>query len=118
MKKILLACAALLLAPQLAWAHAHLKQATPADNSTVASPAAIRGDYTEGLEIAFSSMTVAGADGKTLDLGKAALVPGDDKAMALTVSKPLPAGHYVVTWHALAKDGHKTEGTWGFTVQP
>lgn len=82
------------------------------------SPAVIHGDDTEGLEIAFSSMTVAGADGKPLDLGKAALVPGDDKAMAMTVSKPLPARHYVVTWHALAKDGHKTHDTWGFTVRP
>lgn len=118
MKKALLACAAALLLPQLAWAHAHLKQAWPANDSTVASPTSIRGDYTEGLEIAFSSMTVAGADGKTLDLGKATLAPGDDKAMVLSVAKPLPAGHYVVTWHALAKDGHKTEGKWSFTVKP
>lgn len=117
MKKTLLACAVALLLPQLAWAHAHLKTAVPADHSTVASPAVIRGDYTEGLNIAFSSMTVAGADGKALDLGKAALVPGDDKAMDLAVAKPLSAGHYVVTWHALSKDGHKTQGTWSFTVK-
>ena len=51
------------------------------------------------------------------NLGKAALVPGDDKAMDLIVNKPLPAGHYVVTWHALSKDGHKTEGKWSFTVK-
>jgi methionine-rich copper-binding protein CopC len=117
MKKTLLVCAAALLLPQLAWAHAHLKTAVPADQSTVASPATIRGDYTEGLNIAFSSMTVAGPDGKALDLGKAALVPGNDKAMDLAVSKPLPAGHYVVTWHALSKDGHKTDGKWSFTVK-
>ncbi|MGN6580529.1 MAG: copper homeostasis periplasmic binding protein CopC [Bordetella sp.] len=117
MKKALLVCAAALLLPQLAWAHAHLKHAEPANQSTVTSPTTIRGDYTEGLNIAFSSMSVAGADGKTLNLGKAALVPGNDKAMDLAVGKPLPAGHYVVTWHALSKDGHKTEGKWSFTVK-
>ena len=117
MKKTLLVCAAALLLPQLAWAHAHLKTAAPANQSTVTSPTTIRGDYTEGLNIAFSSMTVTGADGKALDLGKAALVPGNDKAMDLAVSKPLPAGRYVVTWRALSKDGHKTEGKWSFTVK-
>ena len=117
MKKALLACAAALLLPQLAWAHAHLERATPASGSTVASPMSIRGDYTEGLEIAFSSLTVSEANGKTMDLGKTTLAPGDDKAMVLLVAKPLPAGHYVVTWHALSKDGHKTEGKWSFTVR-
>ncbi|WP_155803380.1 copper homeostasis periplasmic binding protein CopC [Bordetella sp. FB-8] len=117
MKKVLLACAAALLLPQPAWAHAHLKQASPANGSTVASPPEIRGDYTEGLNIAFSSMTLAGADGKMLNLGKAALVAGDDKAMDLAVNHPLPSGHYIVTWHALSKDGHKTQGTWNFTIK-
>lgn len=117
MKKMLLAGAAALLLPQLAWAHAHLKQASPANGSTVASPTVIRGDYTEGLNIAFCSMTLTGADGKKLNLGKAALVAGDDKAMDLAVNHPLAAGHYVVTWHALSKDGHKTQGTWSFTVK-
>lgn len=117
MKKTLLVCATALLVPQLAWAHAHLKTAMPANQSTVTSPTTIRGDYTEGLNIAFSSMKVVGPGGKALDLGKAALVPGDDKAMDLTVNKPLPAGRYLVTWHALSKDGHKTEGKWSFTVR-
>lgn len=118
MKKALLACAAALLLPQLAWAHAHLERATPANNSTVTSPMTIRGDYTEGLEIAFSSLTVSDAKGKTMDLGQTTLAAGDDKAMVLLISKPLPAGRYTVTWHALSKDGHKTEGKWSFTVKP
>jgi methionine-rich copper-binding protein CopC len=34
------------------------------------------------------------------------------------VTSTLAPGVYTVTWHALAKDGHKTNGTYSFTVQP
>jgi copper resistance protein C len=31
---------------------------------------------------------------------------------------PLPPGPYKVAWHAVADDGHKTGGTFGFTLEP
>ena len=30
----------------------------------------------------------------------------------------LEAGAYAVVWHALARDGHKTDGRYNFTVRP
>ncbi|OZI40485.1 hypothetical protein CEG14_01580 [Bordetella genomosp. 1] len=117
MKALTLALAALALGPQLAWAHAHLKQSTPAAGSAAASPAAISATFTEGLEPAFSTLAVTGADGRAVDLGKAAPAPGDDKTLVLPVRQALPAGAYTVQWQVLSKDGHKTRGDWKFTVK-
>lgn len=116
MKKTVLTVAALLLAPQLAWAHAHLKEATPAADQNVASPASISASFTESLEPAFSSLNVSDAKGQAVDLGKAAL--SQDNTLVLTVKQPLSAGSYTVNWNVLSKDGHKTKGKWSFTVQP
>lgn len=49
---------------------------------------------------------------------KSALAPGDNKTLVLPLGKALPAGAYTVKWQALSKDGHKTHGSWSFTVQP
>ncbi|MBB1627164.1 copper homeostasis periplasmic binding protein CopC [Achromobacter sp. UMC71] len=117
-KPVLIAAATLALAPQFAWAHAHLKQATPADKAVVAAPASVTASFSEGLEPAFSSLTLLDAAGKPAATAKAAPAPGDDKTLVLPVPKDLPAGAYTVKWQALSKDGHKTDGAWTFTVKP
>lgn len=118
-KPALIAAAALALAPQFAWAHAHLKQAAPADKAVVATaPASVTASFSEGLEPAFSSLTLLDAAGKPAATAKAAPAPGDDKTLVLPVPKDLPAGAYTVKWQALSKDGHKTDGAWTFTVKP
>ena len=118
MKKYLSLLGAAILIPQLAWAHAHLKQSTPEAGSTVTTPARIIAAFSEGLEPVFSTMAVSGEDGKSLDLGKATIDPGDDKTLVLPIAHALAPGVYSVAWRALSKDGHKTQGTWTFTVKP
>ncbi|OZI34578.1 hypothetical protein CAL29_13855 [Bordetella genomosp. 10] len=114
-----LAVALLAALPQMAWAHAHLKQSSPAKDAVVqTSPAQVTASFTEGLEPAFSSLTLVDAAGKPVDGAKAAPAPGDDKTLVLPVATPLPAGAYTVKWQALSKDGHKTQGDWSFTVKP
>ncbi len=110
--------AALALAPQWAWAHAHLRDASPADKAEVTAPSTVTASFSEGLEPAFSSLTVLDAAGRQAVPAKAAPAPGDDKTLVLPVAKPLPAGAYTVKWQALSKDGHKTNGAWTFTVKP
>lgn len=118
-KPVLIAAATLALAPQFAWAHAHLKQATPADKAVVAvAPGSVTARFSEGLEPAFSSLTLLDAAGKPAATAKATPAPGDDKTLVLSVPKDLPAGAYTVKWQALSKDGHKTDGAWTFTVKP
>jgi methionine-rich copper-binding protein CopC len=39
-------------------------------------------------------------------------------ALAVPVSEALGAGTYTVEWHVLSTDGHKTNGSYIFTVTP
>ncbi len=118
-KQSLLAAGILALAPQLVWAHAHFDHSVPAKDAVVqTAPSTLSVTVTEGLEPAFSSLTLVDAAGKTVPTGKSALAPNDNKTMVLPIGKDLPAGAYTVKWQALSKDGHKTQGTWSFTIKP
>jgi copper resistance protein C len=43
---------------------------------------------------------------------------GGDTTLVVPVTATLAAGTYTVDWHALATDGHKTNGSYTFTVKP
>ena len=108
----------LLAAGGTAWAHAHLKTATPAPDSTVqAAPEAVTIGFTEGVEPRFSSIEVQDAAGRRVDKGAAGTSPSDNKQLSVGL-QPLQPGTYTVTWHATAVDTHKTDGTFQFTVRP
>ena len=109
---------ALLAAGGTAWAHAHLKTATPAPDSSVQSaPDAVTISFTEGVEPRFSSIEVQDAAGHRVDKGTANTSPSDNKQFSIGL-QPLQPGTYKVTWHATAVDTHKTDGTFQFTVKP
>lgn len=99
-------------------AHAHLKSAEPAENATVASPAALTLHFTEGLEAALSGIAVTGRGQTQVELGDAQTAAGDDTTLVVPVKTPMEPGVYTVDWHALAKDGHKSKGSYTFTVKP
>ena len=102
-----------------ALAHAHLKAATPAMDGTMATaPTELDLDFSEGVNPKFSGVKVTGPDGAIVPLSEAKLGPAGDKALVVPVSGTLPPGPYKVEWHALATDGHKTEGSYSFTVKP
>ena len=99
-------------------AHAHLKTATPAVNATVATPPTeLRLAFTEGVNVKFTGLTLAGPAG-TVPTGAPVVVPGDDKVLIVPISGALTSGSYKVDWHALAVDGHKTDGSYRFTIKP
>ena len=113
-----LAVALVLGAVAPAAAHAHLETATPAPGSTVAAPTALRLDFSEGVNVRFTGVVVTGPAGTVVPAGVAALAPGDDKVLIVNIGGPLAPGAYKVDWHALATDGHKTAGSYGFVVRP
>ena len=118
MLKITLPALVLIALPGLAWAHAHLKTATPAPDSTVqTAPGAVTIDFTEGVEPKFSSIEVQDAAGRRVDTGAAETSPSDNKQFHVGL-QPLQPGTYKVTWRATAVDTHKTDGTFQFTVAP
>ena len=118
MTRTALSAVVLLFAGSTAWAHAHLRTAAPAPDSTVqAAPDAVTIDFTEGVEPQFCSIEVQDAAGHRVDKGAAATAPSDNKRLSVGV-QPLQPGTYKVIWHATAVDTHKTDGTFQFTVAP
>ena len=100
-------------------AHAHLEAARPAMGATVASaPAELGLDFSEAVNPGFSGATVTAPGGGTVSLGKPRSGPQGARTLVLPVEGALPSGAYRVDWHALAIDGHKTTGSYGFTVAP
>ncbi len=102
-----------------AFAHAHLKSATPGENATVmVAPAELDLKFSEGLNLKFSGVTVTGPDKAAVSTGEAKLGAGDDTLLIVPVSATLSPGVYTVDWHALSTDGHKTNGSYSFTIKP
>lgn len=100
-----------------AFAHAHVASSDPAANAALAAaPAAVTIDFTETLEPAFSSIVVVDGDGKTVSDGRARVDAANRKRMTVPLVA-LGAGAYQVKWVAVATDGHRTQGAYGFSVK-
>ncbi len=112
-------CAASLGCAGEASAHAHLQTATPAMGGTVAAaPAALGLVFSEGVNPRFSGIAVTGPASTTVPTGPARLAPSGDRMLVVPLEGPLGPGLYRVDWHALATDGHKTQGSYTFTIAP
>ena len=102
-----------------AFAHAHLKSADPAENATLpVAPASLKLQFSEALELKFSGVKVTGPSKDEVKLGPAALGAGADTALDVPIAGVLSPGKYQVEWHILSKDGHKTKGSYSFTIKP
>lgn len=96
-------------------AHAHPKTMAPAADATVAAPAEVSMTFTEALEEAFSSLKVQDAAGHAVAGGK---IDIDTAHTTMHMSLPtLAPGVYTVQWVAVARDGHRTNGSYHFTVK-
>ncbi|VWC44248.1 copper resistance protein CopC [Burkholderia aenigmatica] len=100
-----------------AFAHAHLAKSDPAAGAALdAAPAAVTIDFTEPLEPAFSSIVVVDGDGKTVSDGRARVDASNRKRMTVPLTA-VGSGAYTVKWVAVATDGHRTQGAYGFGVK-
>jgi copper resistance protein C len=82
-----------------------------------ASPTEIDITFSEGIDLKFSGAKLADAKKVAVPTGSASLAAGGDTTLVIPVTKPLAAGEYVVAWHNLSKDGHKSKGSFKFTVK-
>lgn len=85
-----LALAAFVAAAGQAAAHASVKSTTPTDKASVASPEELDLTFSEALNLPFSKLHLLGPDGKEIEIGR----------------------------FRASVDGHKTNGTYTFTVKP
>jgi copper resistance protein C len=112
----LLLAASLMLTTGIASAHAHPKVMEPGIDSIGPAPAQVSIRFTEGLEPKFSSIQVSSENGATVTQAKSTVDAADATHMTL-VLPALKPGSYSVHWVAIATDGHRTEGTYHFTVK-
>ena len=117
-RKVALVAATMLVSATSAFAHAEFVESSPAPDSTVASPTEIDLTFSEGINLKFSGAKLSDSMKMSFETGPATLAKGGDTTLVIPVTKPLAAGEYVVTWHNLSKDGHKSKGTFKFTVKP
>jgi len=106
------------LISQQAFAHAHLKSETPAADSQVSvAPGELTLGFSEGVEPNFSKVEVSGPDNKAVKTGEFKLATNDNTQVLISLPVPLTSGKYVVSWHVVSVDGHKTQGKYTFTVK-
>jgi methionine-rich copper-binding protein CopC len=97
-------------------AHAYPAVSIPNDGATVKEPPReVRIQFTEGIELAFSQITVKGPNKEVVSQGKLRQLSNDTIAIDV---KSVPPGSYTVEWQALSVDTHVTEGVLRFTVAP
>jgi methionine-rich copper-binding protein CopC len=102
-----------------AFAHAHLKTEAPAHDSIVkVAPTVLRLDFSEALELALSNVKLSDTKGNHIETAVTKLAADNGKTLLVPLTTPLAAGVYKVEWQVLSKDGHKTNGSYTFTVQP
>ncbi|MEP7001050.1 MAG: CopD family protein [bacterium] len=114
---LLLLCAALLMRPAIAWAHAHLKKSEPATGSTLSMPPhAIRLWFSEKPDPSLTTVILSDSAGTPFATG----APSPDAEGPLAVSIPirdvLGAGLYTVTWTTAGSDGHPSKGHFTFRI--
>jgi methionine-rich copper-binding protein CopC len=97
-------------------AHARLISADPGANATVTAPAKLILHFSERLEPKYSGLSVMKADGAAVAV-TTTVSKTDRTLMQGAPANPLAPGGYMVMWHAVSADGHKTQGEFNFTAR-
>ncbi|MCK7087748.1 CopC domain-containing protein YobA [Enterobacter bugandensis] len=98
-------------------AHAHLEQQSPAADSQVASPQVLTLNFSEGIEPGFSGVVVTDAQKQVIKTGTATRDEKNKAQLTVPLEQTLAAGAYRVDWHVVSVDGHKTKGSYRFSVK-
>ena len=118
MRSAILSAAALCLLSAGAQAHAFLVRAEPAVGATVGNvPPAIRLEFSEAVELAFSGVDMADAGGIAIILKAPHFGDAAHKVIVADLP-PLAPGAYHLKWHVVSVDTHRTDGDFTFTVKP
>lgn len=101
-----------------AYAHATMVKSDPARRAVVnAVPNQVRLWFSERLEAAYSSATVARLKGAPVAHEPAAVDPDDPKLLVVRLPL-LEPGTYEVRYRVLSVDGHIVESGFTFTIKP
>lgn len=98
-------------------AHAHLNQQVPAADSVVTAPQALTLNFSEGIEPGFSGVVVTDAQNQVIKTGTATRGEKNKAQLTVPLEQTLASGIYQVDWHVVSVDGHKTKGSYHFSVK-
>ncbi len=119
---VALIASALVALPGVALAHPKLLAASPANKATVIRPTKLTLSFSEtlvrpmtGIELVMTGMPGMAAHAPMPIKGFQTKVNG--KNVTITLPRALPAGSYLLKWHAVAADQHRVEGSYTFTVR-
>ncbi len=97
--------------------HAFPDHSDPKVGATVSGPPAMVRIWFDGaLEPAFSTIIVKDGSGKKVDKGNGRVNPSDATLLEAGIPS-LPPGTYHVIWDVIARDGHRTNGDYTFTIK-
>lgn len=117
MRHALLAAVAFVAAAAPAWGHAFPDHSDPRVGHTVdAPPPAVRIWFDGAIEPVFSTLRVEDGDKRRVDRNDARVDPADRTLLEVSLP-PLSPGRYQVFWSVVARDGHRTEGSFPFRVK-
>jgi copper resistance protein C len=80
------------------------------------APTHVRIWFDGDVEPAFSSIRVQNMSGQQVDKGDGHVDSTDPTLLEVSLPS-LPTGNYHVFWSVVARDGHRTEGDYTFTVK-
>ena len=105
------------LAPGSGKAHAFPDHADPRVGHTVqGAPSQVRIWFDGAIEPVFSTMRVENEGRQQVDRRDPRVDPADPTLLEVSLP-PLPAGSYQVYWSVVARDGHRTEGSYPFEIR-
>lgn len=118
----LLAVASMLATTGTAMAHPRLLSTSPAADSTVSKPTEITLTFSEGLVAPLTGieLTMTGMPGMANHAPmpiKGFTTKVEGKTLTAKLPRALPAGTYLLKWHAVAADQHRIENSYSFTVK-
>ena len=101
--------------PRTAFAHGDLERSSPRANAVLTtSPDRVVLHMSEAVDLVLSEVEVFDKDGQRVDLDDVHLL--DERSPAVSVD-PLSPGTYTVSWKVTSlSDGHRTTGSFRFTV--
>ena len=107
----------LCILPRVSFGHAFPDHAEPKVGSTVSTALrSVRIWFDGNLEPVFSTIVVHDANGGRVDSGDGRVDPSDPTLLEVSLP-PLRPGTYRVLWNVAARDGHRTQGEFTFTVR-
>jgi methionine-rich copper-binding protein CopC len=113
-----------LVTADAALARVQVLSSTPAADANVSSVRELKLAFSEpitdklsGVDIVMTAMRGMTNHQPMKILGFKTALTSDGKTMNVTLPRALPAGTYQVTWHAVSRDGHSTEGNYSFAAR-